>query len=80
MKTIVIAGLLLLLPGCASVRDEATLLMYQAQHKVLVFVAAPCPGGDKPYLVSGWVREKDVSKVAAVCDPTCSTCKVVVAK
>jgi hypothetical protein len=63
------------LEGCAfmsNARDYATLVLYAAEHKQLVFVRSPCGG-----LVAEWVREKNFNRLVVVCSkPDCSDCKL----
>lgn len=71
----------LLLSGCASIhnaREYATLALYAAEHKVLVFALTPCAPANagKPAMVSAWVRERDIGKTVVVCDSECD-CKLV---
>lgn len=79
--------LALTLTGCAntraywsgaSVRDISTIMLYRAQHKVLVFMPVPCAqvAPTKPAMVVEWVREKDIAEMVVVCDPDCN-CKLV---
>lgn len=71
---------LFVLAGCTSIRDTATLTLYRAQRKVLVYVQSPCggPGSSQPYLVSGWVRERDMNRLIVVCKPDCTDCRLTV--
>lgn len=66
-----------------SPRDCGTAVSVATQNKVLVFVPSPCGGPanpNKPYLVSGWVREKDMNHLTVVCNPNCSNCRIEVKK
>lgn len=80
MKRFAAVALLLILAGCTSMRDYSTLLLYQAEGKVLLFARAPCATAsshsDKPAMVSEWVREKDINKMVVLCDNECN-CRLV---
>jgi hypothetical protein len=65
--------------GCTTTKEYSTVLLYSVQHKVLVFVLAPCASvsNNKPALLSKWVREKDTDRLVVACDTNCN-CKLVV--
>lgn len=82
------ALLTIALTGCsyfsgASPRDVATLVLYAAQHKQLVFVQSPCGGlafPNNPNHVSAWVREGAIKRIAVVCKSDCTDCRIVVSR
>lgn len=67
--------MLFTMTGCGTIAGEyATMALYAAEHKVLLFSMTPCSAThtDKPALVSAWVRERDIGKMVVVCDPNCN--------
>lgn len=75
MKKLVLV-LSLVLAGCGTMRDQATLIKYSIQRKILLTALTPCTQTNKPALVTEWVKEKNIDKMWVVCDTDCN-CKLV---
>lgn len=67
--------LVLILAGCTTVRERATLFTYGMQRKVILTTLIPCTAANKPAMVMAGVKEKNIDKMWVVCDVNCN-CKL----